>query len=185
MSIIAKKEKSDFIPAPEGLWPGICCDVVDKGLQPTQWGEKHKVQIRWLVTALPKRDDGKPHMISKTFTLSLHEKANLRLMLEVWRGKKFTEDELGGFDLEKLVGLPCSIQVAQEKGNDGAMYAFPQVVLRATPNGTKVFIPPDYVRAQNRPDYKAPKGAQSAVPVDDDDPFGGALPMTEDETTPF
>ena len=88
MAIIAKKEKSSFTPAPEGLWPGVCCDVVDKGMVPTQYGDKHKVQLRWLVNAVPQREDKKPHMISKSYTLSLHEKANLRLMLEVWRGQE-------------------------------------------------------------------------------------------------
>jgi hypothetical protein len=33
MSIIAKSNKKDFTPAPEGLHSAVCCDVVDLGLQ--------------------------------------------------------------------------------------------------------------------------------------------------------
>jgi len=180
--IIAKKERSDFVPSPPGLWAGVCCDVVDLGMVETQWGKKHRVQLRWLVDAQPPRSDGKPYMVSKKYTLSLHEKANLRIMLEVWRNKKFTADELDGFDLEKLVGAPCQIQVAQEHGDEGP-FSFPQVVLKANELSRPVQIPSDYVRACNRPDYKAPiqesesqeaeyAGDFSAGQIDDSDiPF--------------
>lgn len=186
MAIMASKQKK-FAPAPEGLWPGVCCDVVDKGLVPTPWGAKHKVQLRWLVDAAPRREDGKPHMISMSYTLSLHEDANLRKMLEVWRGKKFTEDELQGFDLEKLIGVHCQIQVASDKGKDGDTYSFPQVVLKAQVNQGKTVIPADYIRQAER-DRRGKLQAEPDGPsaVDDDDPFGGALPQqTEDESLPF
>ena len=179
MSIIARKDKGNFIPAPVGLWPAVCCDVVDLGMVPSQWGPKHKVQIRWLVAAEPKREDGKPHMVSKKYTLSLHEKANLRQMLEVWRGKKFTDEELNGFDLEVLLKAPCMLQVAHETGQDGSEYAFPQVVLKAGNGMRQVEIPSDYVRAKDRPDYKQPQMeeesssefAPEAEITDEDIPF--------------
>lgn len=159
MSIIARKQKSDFTPCPEGLWPAVAGDVVDLGMVNTQWGEKHKVQIRWFADAEPRRADRKPYMVSKKYTLSLHEKANLRLMLEVWRGRKFTEDELDGFDLESLIGVHCQIQVAHGQGDEGP-YAFPQVILKAVKNGRPVEVPSDYVRECNRPGYKAPEEEQ-------------------------
>jgi hypothetical protein len=162
MAIIARKEKSNFTPAPEGLWPGVCCDLVDLGLVETQWGKKHKVQVRWLVDAKPARNDGKPHMVSKKYTLSLHEKANLRQMLEVWRGKKFTDAELDGFDLECLLGIQCQVQVAQGQGDDGP-FSFPQVVLKAN-GGRKVEIPKDYVRAKDRLDYVEPECEEEGLP---------------------
>jgi hypothetical protein len=180
MAIIAKKEKGNFIPCPEGLWPGVCCDVVDLGMKETQWGPKHKVQIRWLAAAEPKRTDGNPHMVSGKFTLSLHEKAKLRQMLEVWRGKKFTDAELEGFDLEVLIGAPCMLQVAHETSRtDGSEYAFAQVVLKAGNGMRRVEIPKDYVRAKDRPDYVQPQteqaGADDFQPEteisDDDIPF--------------
>jgi len=52
-----------------------------------------------------------PSMISAFYTISLNEKANLRLMLEAWRGRQFTELELQGFDLANLMGVACLLQV--------------------------------------------------------------------------
>jgi hypothetical protein len=154
MPIYSSKKKK-FAPAPEGLWDGMCIDVVDKGIVPTQWGPKHKVQFRWVVNAEPKRTDGKPHMISMSYNNTLDEKSNLRKMLELWRGRKFTPEELKKFDLETTLNAPCQIQVAQDMGEDGDPYAFPQVVMKARP-GPRVLAPEGYVREQNRPGYKPP-----------------------------
>jgi hypothetical protein len=153
--------KKTFKPAPEGLWAGVCIDVVDKGIVPTQWGPKHKVQFRWVVSAEPKRSDGKPHMVSMSYPISMDERSNLRKMLETWRGRAFTAEELKKFDLESVLGAPCQIQVAHDTGNDGDPYAFPQVVMRAG-SGPRVQAPNDYVRECNRPGYKPP-----VIPDDD------------------
>ena len=179
MSIVARKQKSDFVPCPEGLWPAVAGDIVDLGMVNTQWGEKHKVQIRWFADAEPKRADRKPYMVSKKYTLSLHEKANLRQMLEVWRGKKFTEDELDGFDLEQLLGVSCQIQVAHGQGDEGP-YAFPQVILKAAKGAQIVLVPSDYVREQNRPGYTPPATPQAQTVAEED--FSQAR---EDDDIPF
>lgn len=47
MSIMAKKPESDFEPCPEGLHQAVCVDVIDRGVQPTKWGEKHQVTLVW------------------------------------------------------------------------------------------------------------------------------------------
>jgi hypothetical protein len=149
-----RNEGSKFEQTPEGLWPGVCCDVVDLGMQPTQWGEKHKVQFRWLLDARPKRADQKPYMITKRYTLSLHEKSNLYQMLSVWLGKATVAGPR--FDLESLVGRQCQIQVAQETGNDGETYSFPQVIMKPATKRI-VPVPDDYVRVQDRPGYEPPE----------------------------
>jgi hypothetical protein len=65
-----------------------------------------------------KEEEGeRPASISKEYTVSLGENANLRKDLESWRGKPFTPDELKNFDLEKLVGAACMLNVI-EKVND-------------------------------------------------------------------
>ena len=103
-------------------------------------------------------------------------------MLEVWRNKKFTPDELDGFDLEKLVGAPCQIQVAQEQGDEGP-FSFPQVVLKANKLSRPVQIPADYVRACNRPDYKAPVQEVDTQETQYADDFSSA--PIEDDDIPF
>ena len=55
-------------------------------------------------------------------TASLGKKANLRKFLETWRGRKFTDDELKGFELAKLAGLGCLITLVHSERN-GAVYA--------------------------------------------------------------
>lgn len=56
-------------------------------------------------------EEPKPLVISQEYTLSLHEKSKFRPILESWRGKKFTEEEMDNFDVTKLVGVPAMISV--------------------------------------------------------------------------
>lgn len=135
MPLVAKDTGggSDFTPVPEGTHLAVCNMVVDLGLQETTYqGEpkiKHQCFIRW---ELPnerieyndkqgQRQNG-PMSIGKTYTLSLGEKANLRKDLEAWRGRAFTKEELAGFDLFKLAGVPCQVSVVHEEKN-GKVYA--------------------------------------------------------------
>ncbi len=60
-----------------------------------------------------------PMMIENTYTLSMHEKATLRAVLQSWRGKPFTEDEARAFDVTKLLGVPCMINVIHKPSKDG------------------------------------------------------------------
>lgn len=175
--------KKTFKPAPEGLWDGVCIDVVDKGMVPTNYGPKHKVQFRWVVNAEPKRSDGKPHMVSMSYPISMDERSNLRKMLELWRGRKFTPEELKKFDLETVLGAPCQIQVAQDMGNDGDPYAFPQVVMKARSGAPKVQPPADYVRECNRPGYKAPEVLEEAEEPNIETDWNTDL--SQDEALPF
>ena len=64
-----------------------------------------------------------PMVISQEFTLSMHEKANLRKFLESWRGKGFTEDEAKEFDITKLLGIPCMINIIHKEAKNGNIYA--------------------------------------------------------------
>lgn len=126
MPIIATGgDAKSYAPAPEGVHQAVCADVIDLGMvlssfvddktgQPKQ---QHKVNVVWQIG--DKRDDGKRHQLYKRYTLSLHEKAALRHDLESWRGKAFTFDELAGFDVEKLIGANCLINVQHRKSKDG------------------------------------------------------------------
>ena len=51
------------------------------------------------------------------YTASLSEKANLRRDLEGWRGRAFTPEELKGFDVFNVLGVPCQVTVTHnDKG---------------------------------------------------------------------
>lgn len=123
----------DFTPVPQGTHIAICDQVVDLGKQvikSAQYGEsiKHQVYIRWQIpeeryeyTYEGEKREG-PSTIGKTYTVSLGEKANLRKDLQAWRGKPFTPDELRGFDIAKLLGVPATITVTHTE-KDGRTFA--------------------------------------------------------------
>jgi hypothetical protein len=148
MSIIAKSNKTDFTPAPEGLHAAVCVDVIDLGMVKSQWGESHQVKLVWQL----EDDDPKtkrPVQVRRQFRNSLHEKSSLRPLLESWRGKKLTEEELQGFDLEKLLNVNCQIQVIHHIKAEGSVYANVQAIVPPGKGQTKL-KPRDYVREKDR-----------------------------------
>lgn len=164
MTIIAKSNgEKEFakLPLPEaGTVQAVCCAVWDLGLQETKFIDEktgankiqHKVVIAWEVDQ--KIDEptsefhGKPYMLSKTYTLSLGDKATLRHDLESWRGKAFPADQIvSGFDIETLYGVNCLLGITHTP--DG-MYANVSALLPPTKAMPKM-IP---VRAKDEP---APK----------------------------
>jgi len=131
--IVAKSSggntKRELIQA--GTHIARCYSMVHLGT--VQWeylGEvKHTDKVR-LTFELPfetkvfNEDKGEqPMVISKEYTLSLHEKANLRNDLENWRGKSFTEEEVKAFDISKLIGVPCSVSIVHKVAKNGNTYA--------------------------------------------------------------
>lgn len=97
-----------------GVHKARCVRVIDLGTQQNDY----QGQISWkrqvmLIWEVPSETDnkGEPLTISKFYTLSLNEKANLANDLVSWRGRPFTETEKKAFDISKVVGKPCSINV--------------------------------------------------------------------------
>lgn len=116
MGLIAKNTGGDFELMPEGMAVARCFKVIDIG---TQYNEAfnlshHKILISWEFPE-EKMKDNRPFAITKSYTLSLHKKASLRHDLESWRGKKFTDEEAAGFDISKLIGATCFINVVHNK----------------------------------------------------------------------
>lgn len=143
--------KRKFTPAPEGLWPGVCVDVVDQGIQESKkWGPRHVIQIRWVIDAEPPLATGKPHMTVRGFTNSLGKKSLLRPFLEAWRGRKFTKEELEQFDLETLIGVNGQVQIIHTTDDDGTTYGNVQAVVPYPRGMAKMSIPSDYIRQVER-----------------------------------
>lgn len=131
MALIATASQSSFKQVPAGLFMAICYRVIDLGTQKTQWQGKEKwsrkVLIQWELHGEDDAgeplttDEGAPLSVSKRYTLSLGENAQLRADLKSWRGRDFTPDELAGFDIGKLIGAPCMVNVAHDQ-KDGNTY---------------------------------------------------------------
>lgn len=151
MAIIATAgDTREFAPAPSGLHQAVCVDVVDMGMLEVTYAGKtkqqHKVRLVWQIDE--PMDDGKRFIVQKRYTLSLSEKANLRKDLESWRGKPFTRDEEMGFDLERLIGVNCFLNIVHAD-KDGKTYAN---VVGVVPlkRGMPHIQPEGYVRVQDR-----------------------------------
>lgn len=117
-----KGVKRELIPS--GNYVARCYSMIEIGTvkESFQGDEKtlHKVRIGWeLPTELKVFNEEKgeqPCVISKEYTLSMNEKATLRKMLASWRGKDFTEAEAKSFDITKLLGVACMLNIIEKPG---------------------------------------------------------------------
>jgi hypothetical protein len=167
MPIMARDNKKEYAQAEEGLHQAVCCDVVDLGDVQTSFGLKHKVRIKWQTEAI-NQEDGKPFQITNMYTLSLNEKANLRKHLECWRGRKFTPDELSGFDLEKLIDVNCQLQIIHNITDEGKTYANIQAIIPLGKGMPKIGVK-EYTREKDREKTQDTNGKVEIT--DDDIPF--------------
>lgn len=122
MSIIAKKEEGLKIEALEaGVYMGTCKAIIDLGMQFNEKFNKiaQKIMIIWTIVGemVLIGEEEKERTISKEYTLSLGEKANLTKDLEAWRGKKFTQEELMGFDLVNILNKSCQLNIIKDEKN--------------------------------------------------------------------
>ncbi len=119
MPITAKSTGIEFEKVPVGNHIARCYSMIEIGTEEKEFqGEKKKAYVVRITWELPNEkkvfDTAKgeqPFSISKDYTLSMHEKANLRHDLQSWRGKAFTEEEAKAFDITKLIGVPCMLNV--------------------------------------------------------------------------
>lgn len=174
MAIIVKDGKKEYTPAPEGLHPGVCIDVVELGLVTTQYkGQdytRRMSEIRWVIEDIDPKT-GKQHMLRRRFTESLGAKSSLRPFLEGWRNKKFTNEELKGFDIDKLVGVNGQVQVIHNIGSDGTVYDNVQNVLPIARNAARMAVPSDYVRVKDREQEFNATNSNDAVAEEEYTPF--------------
>jgi hypothetical protein len=119
MGRYASDNGGNFTPAPAGTHRAVCVELIDLGTQHSEYNGKPNVRqqviIRWELSD-EMMDDGKPYLVSEFYTNSLSEKSNLRPLLESWRGKEFTKEELAKFDLQNILGAPCLLSVIHKDG---------------------------------------------------------------------
>jgi hypothetical protein len=124
-TIATAKEQKERKVVSAGMHPATCIWVVDMGLQHNNYSDndQYKVYLQFEVDETIKIDGAdKPMVIGNKYTLSLHEKSNLRKVLEGWRGKPFTEEDEKGFDIKSFLGIPCILNVTHNV-KDGTTYA--------------------------------------------------------------
>lgn len=123
---VTAKTGPSIAPLEPGTYRAVCYGLIDIGLQYNEVYKSaaNKVIIIWEIPDETIIIDGeeKPRVMSQTYTASLSERAALRRDLELWRGRKFTDEELAGFDLKSIVGAPCLLTVVHRE-NNGRVYA--------------------------------------------------------------
>lgn len=196
----------DFQPAPEGTHVARCIELIDIGTHHGEYqGEptvRNQVIVRWELPNETIEIDGKPQpmLVSKFYTNSLGEKANLRADLTAWRGRAFTPEELMKFDLAAILGKPCLLTIVHNEKKKAKVTAVSGLAKGMTcppsanpekafwidewngdihgepfaslPKGFRELImQSDEYKEMNRPDAQAPTPAKHVDTLDDDIPF--------------
>ena len=156
MPIFARKKESQFEPAPEGLHAAVCVDVWEPWTENRRedWGGGlvDKTRIVWMIEEVNPKTN-RPFEVSQIYTLSLHEKSNLCKHLESWRGKRFTDQEKLGFDIEKLIGVNCQLQIIHKITDAGTFANVLNVILPAK-GAKRLLVPDGYQRKKDREPQK-------------------------------
>jgi hypothetical protein len=114
---------------PSGNYIARCYGIIELGTitEKNAMGElktQRKIMIDWEFptekVVFSEEKGEQPFVISKEFTISMNEKANLRKTIESWRGRVMTDKEANDFDITKLLGQPCMINVVHKAKKDGS-----------------------------------------------------------------
>ena len=150
--MVVREPESNFIQAPPGVHIAVCVDEIDIGLIPNRFDPESDpvptVRLVWQIAE--EMSDGRPFLIKKDYRASLHEKAGLRHDLQAWRGREFTFDELVGFDLEKIVGACCQLNIVPKTSKKGRVFSNIAAIM-PLPKGVAGIAPRDYIREKDRP----------------------------------
>ena len=127
MLTVSAKPTSSTPPLEAGSYLARCVQLIDLGEQMNELAGKLQRQVMLMFEIPSERiivnGEDKPRMISATYTASLSDKAKLRGVLESWRGKQFTEDELACFDLRKILNVECLLSVIEKTSKTGNKYS--------------------------------------------------------------
>ena len=183
MPIIAKDTGGeDYENAPTGNQLAVCAFVEDIGTHRGEYqgvpNERHQIVICWELAETMTTGEyaGRPFMLSKFYTLSLAKKANLRQDLESWRGKAFTDEELKGFDVEKLKGVNCLLNVIEEKGRSKIASISPPIK-GMDPLAVTNTEPPAWIDRKRQESIEATEGGGNTT-VPEPEPYDhGDLPF--------
>jgi len=115
--IVSSQAKIENIP--QGIYHAVCCHVIDLGTHlDLNWNkERRKISIGFEIPEVMRtfEKDGKqvsePTVVSNMYTPGLAQKNQMRKDLVSWRGRDFTKEEEAQFDLRKLIGANCQIQI--------------------------------------------------------------------------
>tara|TARA_R110000737_G_scaffold313989_2_gene323563 strand:- start:174 stop:887 length:714 start_codon:yes stop_codon:yes gene_type:complete len=136
MGLTVSNSRGSFENLEPGRYQATCYKLIDAGTREESYQDgplrkRHVVYVYWEVTARQEVDsgsehwetvrmaDGRPFSASKKYTASLNENAALFKDLKSWRGKPFTDEDLAGFELPKVLGVTAELElIMQNKDSD-------------------------------------------------------------------
>lgn len=209
MPIVSAKSKNTSEPVPAGVHHAICFGVIELGTQEPsdpKFKKNKKVVIMWELPheTIETPDGIKPRVISNDYTQSIDQKATLRGVLESWRGRPFTSDELNRFDLDNILGVNCQLNIVHKPGKVDPSRTFARIQgvvplvkgmspLKPTNRIIKYDVPtsgpfeipdsiPEWIveKIKKSDEYKAAYGIQPTTPAK-----AGSIPSSSSEDVPF
>lgn len=152
MSFYVEAPTSKFTPVPIGMHLARLFRIVDLGTQRTEYegnvNFKRQLQFVWEVHGKDEEgnptvtEKGEPLIITKDYNLSWADMATLRIDLESWRGRPFTDDERRRFDIENVIGNWCMLTVIHKPKKKGSgVYANVKAVTPVSDVRKKIGFP--------------------------------------------
>ena len=125
-----QKAGNTFKPAPSGTHLARVVWLFNIGWQESKWNDEvkrqKKIVLGWELPNCKVTEGeyaGQPMIITKFYTFSYGDAANLRKDLANWRGKDLTPAEQdGGFNLASILDKPCQVTIVHKEAN-GKTYA--------------------------------------------------------------
>ena len=153
MPIIATaKGGVDHEPCPIGMQQAVCSFVCELGHEHNTMHNNWSPKVCLVFELAELMQDSRTFAISRNFTISLSDKAHLRAVLESWRGKAFTPEELAGFDVERVKGKSCLLNIVEydkQKGGKGRKIASISPLMKGmTPLAVFNKEPPKWIAEQ-------------------------------------
>ena len=164
--IIKAAGGKEFAPCPEFSGRAVCVDVTPLREYETEYGVKKKFKFAFELDLIDgSRDPVQPWVVfSKPLVPSLHEKAALTKVLKDWFGRKLTDAENNGLDLESLIGRPVTLIIAHEQSQDGTKTYANIKLMMPHKHGEALQPSGLWVRMQDRP-AKDDDKAKTVVPA--------------------
>lgn len=120
-------KNKEFKLVPAGTHLARCCQFIHIGHVPNTFpgattAVVNKIRLTWELpdetNVFSDEKGAQPFSMSKEYTLSMNDKANLRKVIESWFGAKLSDEEAAEFDTELLVGKPALITITHTVKGD-------------------------------------------------------------------
>jgi len=140
----------DFQRPTPGMHPAVCTMIADIGYQQAGiYGIKPKVVFQFELCDENVEGTENPLIVYDTLTASMSQKANLRAMLTGWRGRAFTDEEAGEFDMKNVLGAYCQLLLVENASgekvytNIETIVPWPKGMDKPKPKNPLLFYDPD------------------------------------------